>query len=235
MVDARIEGDSGSGVRRRTPPRHLRRARFVLVLVASASLLGSGVAAAEEGAPAAPEKPRHGSVRPYHVSVGSGVFLPWDGSRGYDVSGMFHRGFGSDRFWVGGEFEYRRFEADLKQDFRPDYDTFALRFQFQYHPFPKAIVSPYVGVGVGFLIHDVDDDRASGIPGDKLRSDVSGGLTLLGLAGVEVPVPFVPWLQAFGEARIGNASDVWKRKGGNYQTDQVGGFTGMGGLRVRFQ
>jgi len=216
-----------------------RRARLAIpglaLLFAGLSALGTASAHAEDGTPVTPPESHHGSVRPYHLSVGSGTFRPWDGNRGYDVSAMFHRGFGSDRFWVGAELEFRHFEAEIKQDFRPDYDSYGVRFQFQYHPFPKAILSPYVGVGVGFLIHSVEDEYASGAPGDKVRGRVSGGTTLLGLAGVEMPVPFAPALQIFGEARIGNASDLWKRKGGNYQMDQVGGFTGMGGLRVRFE
>jgi hypothetical protein len=171
---------------------------------------------------------------PVHVSIGSGVFLPWDGKRGYNVSGTAHLGLGSDRFWVGGEFEYRHFEAEVKQDFRPDYNSFALRFQFQYHPFPAAVISPYVGIGVGVVLHKVDDNHSSLDSSDKLRSDVSGGFTLLGLAGIEVPIPFVDRLHVFGEGRLGNTSDFWKRKGGNFQMDQADGITGMGGLRIRF-
>ena len=206
-----------------------KHARPTLALVLLA-LLPMQVADAAD----APAGPKVAKPKPLHLSVGSGVFLPWDGNRGFNVSGTLHVGLGSDRFWVGGEFEYRHFEAEFKQDFRPDTNSFALRFQFQYHPFPAAVLSPYVGIAVGAVLHKVDDNHSSLDPTDKLRSDVSGGLTMLGLAGVEVAIPFVDRLHVFGEARLGNTSDLWKRKGGNYQIDQADGFTGMGGLRVRF-
>jgi hypothetical protein len=205
------------------------RVALVLAFAMATPPLGSAAAAAEDPGP---EKKR--AEKSLHVSLGSGVFLPWDGNRGHNVSLTVHKGFGSDRFWVGGEFEWRHFEAEVKQDFRPDYNSFALRFQFQYHPFPKAVVSPYLGIAVGVMLNKVDDNHSHIDPTDKVRSDLSAGMTLLGLAGLEVPVPLLDRLRLFGEARVGNASDIWKRKGGNYQMDQIGGFTGMGGLRLRF-
>jgi hypothetical protein len=203
------------------------------LLGAPFAVLAFALLAGSLASPARAEEPvRRGSVRPFHLNLGGGVFQPWDGDTGHTVSGMLHRGFGSDRFWVGGEVEYRRYEPDLKRGYQPDMDTWAVRFQFQYHPFPKAIVSPYVGVAVGFLVSRVEQNRAS--DGDRVRDDVSGGTTLLALAGFEIPLPFVDPLQLFAEGRLGNASDAWKRKGGNYQMDQVGGVTGLCGLRVRF-
>ena len=62
---------------------------------------------------------------------------------------------------------------------------------------------------------------------------MSGGLTLLGLAGIEIPVSFLDRIHVFAEGRLGNTSDLWKRKGGSFQMDQVDGVTGMGGVRVR--
>jgi hypothetical protein len=170
---------------------------------------------------------------PFHLSLGSGVFVPWSGDAGFNVSGAGHVGLGSDRFWVGGELEYRRFESRLKPIYRPDTNSFALRFSFQYHPFPKAIVSPYVGISVGVMLHKVDDNHSRVDPNDKVRSDVSGGFTMLGVAGAEVPLG-TQRVHLFAEGRLGNSSDLWKRKGGNWQTDQVGGVTAMGGLRFRF-
>ena len=219
-----------------TPTRPTRHHVPAVLLIAACLSAGwVSPVRAEEGAPVSGDAPvSHHSLRPFHASVGSGVFLPWDGDRGTPVSVMFHRGFGSDRFWVGGEVEFRHFEGDVKPYYRPEYDNYGVRFQFQYHPFPKAIVSPYVGIGVGFVVNTVENGHANGNPADKVRSDVSGGTTLLGLAGFELAVPFVPWLEVFAEGRLENASDLWRRKGGNYQLDQVGGFTGMGGLRVRW-
>ena len=187
-----------------------------------------------EQAPAKSARPaKESKPIPFHLSLGSGVFIPWSGDAGFNVSGSAHVGLGSDRFWVGGELEYRRFESRLKTDFRPDTNSFALRFSFQYHPFPRAIVSPYAGISVGLMLHKVDDNHSRVDPNDKLRSDVSGGFTMLGVGGVEVPLG-TQRLHLFAEGRLGNSSDLWKRKGGNWQTDQVDGITAMGGLRFSF-
>ena len=183
------------------------------------------------GFPEAAKRPKRKKPIPLHLSLGGGVFEPWDGDRGYSVSASVHAGLGSDRFWVGGEFEYRRYEAEVKRVFSPDMNSFLIRFSFQYHPFPAWVVSPYCGVQVGIAVHqaaDLSDDT-----GNVAREKVSGGLTLLGLAGAEVPL-FTSRLHFFAEGRLGNTSDLWKRKGGNWQVDQVDGITGMGGLRFRF-
>lgn len=198
-------------------------------------LLGSAEAATGASAmeSARGHGPQQSRSKPLHLSVGGGVFQPWDGNRGFDVSGSLHVGLGSDRFRLGGEIEYRRFEVELKRGYRPDMNSFALRFSFQYHPLPEALLSPYLGIGVGVALHKVDDNHSRFDPSDRLRSDVSGGLSLIGLAGLEAPL-FTPRLHLFVEGRLGNGSDVWKRKGGNWQTDQVDGITGMSGLRFRF-
>jgi hypothetical protein len=192
----------------------------------AAPLAALGIAA---GDPAPAEGARAKS--PLHVSTGAGVFLPWDGDTGFDVIALVHKGLGSDRFWLGGELEYRRYEAELKRGYDPVYDTFAVRFSFQYHPFPEAPVSPYAGIGVGLQLSRVDETHSRG---ERVRHAVSGGTTLLGLAGVDLGAGLLGPLTLFAEARVGNTADVWDRKGGNLQLDQIDGFTGMGGLRLRF-
>lgn len=168
---------------------------------------------------------------PTHISSGAGVFLPWDGDQGFNVSALLHKGLGSDRFWVGGELEYRRYEAELKRGYQPEYNTFALRFSFQYHPFPKSVVSPYAGIGVGIAASYVDDTHSGG---QKVREEFGAGPTLVAVAGGDLAIPALDPLAFFAEARIGNTTDLWFRRGGNFQMDQIDGFTGMAGLRLGY-
>jgi hypothetical protein len=174
---------------------------------------------------------RERAKSPLHLSAGAGAFLPWDGDTGFDVSMLVHKGLGSDRFWLGAELEYRRYEVELKRDYEPRYDTLAARFSFQYHPFPQAPVSPYAGIGVGLQLSRVGETHSGG---ERVRHRVSGGTTLLGVAGVDLGAGLLGPLTLFAEARVGNSSDLWDREGGNFQLDQIDGFTGMGGLRLRF-
>ena len=214
------------------------RASLLVVAVAVASLAAPSVSAepeadapVDEGFPEAARRPRLPAPTPIHLSAGGGVFQPWDGDRGFNVNASAHVGVGSDRFWIGGEVEYRRYEAEFKRDYQPDSNTAAFRFSFQYHPFPWWPVSPYVGIQTGFAFHIVSDQEDDA--GDSVRNEGSIGFSLVGLAGVEFPL-FSDRLHLYIEGRVDNTSDIWKRKGGNYQVDQVGGYSGMSGLRMRF-
>ncbi len=190
-------------------------------------VLGAASLARADGAAGAKSK------APVHVGVGSGVFRPWDGNSGYNLLASAHVGLGSDRFWVGAEFEFRKFQAELKRDFHPDMNSFAIRFSFQYHPFPQWWLSPYVGVSVGLQANRVEENKQRYPPFQRVRDDWSGGTSLLALAGFQVPL-FTERLHFFGEGRIGTSTDIWERSNGNVQFDQVGGIAGLGGLRVSF-
>jgi len=93
------------------------------------------------------------------------------------------------------------------------------------------VLSPYVGIGVGFQLSHVEKTH---VGGRRVREGVGGGSSLLGAAGLDLVVPAFDPVRLFAEARAGNTTDLWKRKGGNFQTDQIDGFTGMAGVRLHF-
>ena len=63
---------------------------------------------------------------------------------------------------------------------------------------------------------------------------MSGGFSLLGLIGAQLSLSDETPVSAFVEGRVGTTTDFWKKKGGNFQYDQVGGFVASAGLRWRF-
>jgi hypothetical protein len=207
----------------------------LLVAVGSPGVvLAQGIAAGDEtAATAEPERKRFRGV---HLSFSAGYFRPWDSadSGGFQLALSGMKSLGRDRFWIGGEIEYRHSTVDVKSNFSPDYDSVLVRYLFQYHPWPEARVSPYVGIGSGLALHVVD--RYARIDGDKrrFRHPVSGGFTLLGIVGAQTSLSSSTPISAFVEARFGTTSDIWKKKGANWQFEQVGGFTASAGLRWSF-
>lgn len=169
-----------------------------------------------------------------NISLGGAVYEPWDGETGHGVILSAQYALLERRFWIGLEVEHRRYDVNLESDFSPTYDSVLFRGLFHFHPFPDATFSPYVGVGTGVALHFTD--RNGGNDGDrrKYRRRFSPGTTFLGLAGVQTLLPGTSRLSLFGETRIETASDIWKKRGSNWRYDQVGGVTGMLGLRARF-
>jgi len=201
---------------------------------------GPGAARAEDATAGAPPPPRTAeSDEPFHgvyLSFSAGYFRPWDSADdgGFQLALSGVKTLGRDRFWLGAEIEYRHSAVDVKSGFSPDYDTVLVRYLFQYHPWPEARISPYVGVGSGLALHVVD--RYARVDGDKqrIRTPVSGGFSLLGILGAQTSLSSDSPIRAFVETRFGNTSDIWKKKGANWQLDQVGGFTAAAGLRWSF-
>ena len=57
---------------------------------------------------------------------------------------------------------------------------------------------------------------------------------MLGLVGAEAMLPGSERFSLFAEGRFEALSDIWKKRGGNWQYDDVGGITGLVGVRTRF-
>jgi hypothetical protein len=184
------------------------------------------------------ESARAGTV----LGAGGGVFVPWSGDAGFSVSTQVMGTVWKDHLRIGGEFEFRRFDTKIvgfsfdlfgnpRSFSKATYENYNIRFLISYYPIPDAVVSPYVGFGMGIAIYAVDNEAQT------YRDEVSGGLGMLVSAGVEVPLGSsrVAW---FAETRVGLNFDFWDDKldddGDNDQVDEVGGFTGMAGLRFKF-
>jgi hypothetical protein len=169
-----------------------------------------------------------------NFSLAGAIFEPWDGQtgRGVILSGQY--ALEKRRFWIGLEVEHREFDGSLESDFSPTYNSILFRGLFHFHPFPEAMVSPYVGVGTGLALHVTDRKGGEGDERKQFRRSVSAGTTFLGLVGVQTQIPGTQRFSLFAEARIETASDVWKKRGSNWRYDQAGGVTGTMGLRARF-
>lgn len=168
------------------------------------------------------------------IGASAGAYIPWDGEVGASIAASMLVPFHRDRFWVGGELEYRRFEANVKRGFSPDYHSVLARYVLQYHPFRDAFVSPYVGVGSGIAIHVVERRGHRAGERHRFRHGTSGGSILMGLVGLETKLFGRESLEGFVEGRFESVSDLWKAKGGNWQYEEIGGATVMLGARTRF-
>jgi hypothetical protein len=171
-----------------------------------------------------------------HLSLSAGYFRPWDSADdgGFQLALSGMKSLGRDRFWLGGEVEYRHSTVDIKSGFSPDYDSLLVRYLFQYHPWPRARLSPYIGVGSGLVLHVVDRYARSNGVRRRLRHPVSGGFSLQAILGAQANPSSGTPISAFVETRFDTTSDIWKKKGANWQFDQVGGFIASAGLRWIF-
>jgi hypothetical protein len=206
-------------------------AAIALVMGSPGIVRAAEAASGDEAVQPAEEKSRG-----IQLSFSAGYFRPWDSADagGFQLALSAAKALGQDRFWLGGEVEYRHSSVDVKRDFSPDYDSLLVRYIFQYHPWPKAALSPYLGIGSGLALHVVD--RYARINGVKrrFRHPVSGGFSLLAILGAQTVISSDTPVSAFIETRFDTSSDIWKKKGANWQFDQVGGFFASAGLRWEF-
>lgn len=172
------------------------------------------------------------------AGAGGGVVIPWDGNAGYSVSGeVLYRLAG--RAWrFGGEFEYRGYESQLFGVHDVDIDSYQLRVLAHYL-FELGPVSPYLGVGIQTSLNVIDDgaiEAVLGVPVDETGASI--GATLI--AGVELPL--AASVSAFAEARVSVDAQLTEEEDDYYSyyddddvdVEELGGFTGRAGLRIRF-
>ena len=182
-------------------------------------------------------------------SAGAGANVPWEGDTGYSLTGSLGTTLFTDTARLAGEFEFRDSETPLDlSSISPglgtigmSVKTYDLRAIARWVVFPHSI-TPYVGIGAGFKLVAADDRElkqaladALSIPistlGDTQSYGVSAGF--LGLAGLEVPL-FNEHFALYAEIR---ADYTWELTDGVSRVldnDNLGSFTGMGGVRLRF-
>lgn len=179
------------------------------------------------------------------VGVGGGVFQPWNGRLG----GMGAvQGFASlldGRLRVGGEFEGRTYRTEVFGVNDVDVQSYVLRPMAAWVFFPDRI-TPYLGLGLGLYVNVWDRSEIEAArPGLELSGNTgtAGGVT--GLAGLEAPIG--PHFAVFLEGRASAAiqftteCDTFRNVYGyqvrvcdDTRSDQLGGATGMLGVRYRF-
>jgi len=158
------------------------------------------------------------------VSVGGGVFAPYDGNPG-GTALLGAEGRVSKHVSVGGEVEYRKSEMRISSIPDVNVDSVNLRALVRYTWFPGP-VHPYVGAGAGLGVHSFDGTARVG----SYRVGVDGtgvGVGVLGLAGLDVPLG--ERVSLFAEGRVSGDLETTLFSG-----DQVGGVSGLSGARIHF-
>jgi hypothetical protein len=167
----------------------------------------------------------------FEIGLGGGGFVPWEGNSGYAVVGQIMGSLEPRNWRFGGEFQYRDFETDYFSVSGVQTQQFALQGFFHYRFFAESMVTPYAGAGIGIAINVIDDDK---IEDQKPALDVSpvgGGAGIFGIGGLELLLGDTVTL--FGEMRL-SADVQLTDKGGSIDAENIGGFTGLGGIRLRF-
>ncbi len=187
------------------------------------------------------------------ISIQGGSFTPWEGNDGGSIALQYAHRFGS-RNYIGVEFEYRKFEAEIFNLQDVDLQSFDLRVIYRLDLLLGHAVTPYLGVGFGASVHKIDDpsrvERRLAImePGSIFDvSRVGGGIGALALLGLDFSMPRVEWFSLFVEARVGyslqftNIEETDLTPGlldGIFDTDtkvdNLGGISGQAGIRFHF-
>ena len=213
------------------------RARGLRLVVATSLIFawsGSGSAEAEDL---------------YYAGAAGGAFVPWSGETGWTVMGEFGTDWSSPHVRVGGEFVF----SDSNRDAQLGYPsrigtsigirTYQLNFVTRYVMFPGRF-TPYIGVGGGFSVIDVDDRTYRALlnpalpPADlallaRDNSSVGIGGGVLGLVGLELPVGSKN-VNLYAEGR---ASYIWELTSSHEpvaSSQNYSGFTGAVGVRLRW-
>lgn len=193
--------------------------------------------------PPAYQEPRAPAVRGV-VGVGGGVFAPWEGRVG--GTGMV-QGFASvlnGHLRVGGEFEGRTYETKVFGVKDVDIQSYVLRPQVHWVFFPDRI-TPYLGLGLSLHINVWDKreiERAR--PGLDLSGNTGTSGGIIGIAGVEAPLGphFALFLEGRADAVVQFTQECTTTVVNGFLVDvcddvksnQLGGGTGMLGVRFRF-
>jgi hypothetical protein len=193
----------------------MNRCRVVPTIALLAVLLAAGPAAAGG-----------------HVGVQVGGFVPYDGDPGLMTSVQVLGSNASGRSRWGGEFEYRDYQRKVQGVDNVDAGSYVLRGIWQYHFRPEALVTPYVGLGMGITINTIDDDKVEDEVSNA-RDAVGAGLDGVFLLGIAVNIPGAEYISVFAEGRVGLAFDAYGQNG-DVDVDNVGGGSGSAGLRFRF-
>ncbi len=194
------------------------RSRVVPWLAALAACLAAGTASADG-----------------HLSAQVGGFAPWEGDAGVMTTLQLLGSNASGRSRWGGEFEYREYDREISGVSNVGSSSYVLRGMWQYHFRPEALVTPYIGLGLGVTINAVDDDKVDNALGFDAVDPVGAGLDGVFLLGVAVNIPRAEYMSVFAEGRVGLAFDARGENSGNDVTvENVGGGSGSAGLRFRF-
>jgi len=168
------------------------------------------------------------------ISGGGGIFYPFQGRSGFNALVQV-MGIVSPQERFGVELEFRKYETEFFNAKNIDTKSYIVRGIGQYF-FRSHGISPYVGLGLNLAVNDFDGNEVERKePSVDVKTGWGIGYGVTGLVGIEVPVGDIAF---FGEGRVSGDFQVTiyeKRSGKNkVNFESLSGFTGMGGIRMRF-
>jgi hypothetical protein len=170
-----------------------------------------------------------------HVGMQAGGFVPWQGDDGYSLLFQLLGSNASAKARFGGEFEYRNFDSKIMEVPDVKVESYVIRAIWQQHFLPEASVTPYIGLGLGIAINEVDDRRVDRVRGRNMRGSTGAGLDGLFMFGLQARIPGVDYMSIYGEGRVGFTYDFTGREDkSGVETENIGGVTGSAGIRFEF-
>jgi hypothetical protein len=150
---------------------------------------------------------------------------------GYEVGASLLWDFGRERAWrFGGAIDFRDYSSEFFDV--EDVDVQSVRIVPQIHyVFKLGPISPYLGAGIAISINIIDADK---IERERPNVDVFGrvGTSVGATAIVGVEVPLGSRLLVFAEGRAG--VDAQLTSSDDIDVENLGGVSGIGGMRFRF-
>lgn len=170
-----------------------------------------------------------------HMAVQAGGFVPWQGDAGPSFLLQMLGSNASAKARFGGEFEYRRFDSKIIGVSDVDVESFVVRAVWQQHFVPDGPITPYIGLGLGLAVNDVDDHKVDRVKGRNVRSSTGAGPDGVFMLGIQAKLPGVDYLSVYGEGRVGFTVDIIGRNDeSGLESENLGGASGSAGLRFRF-
>jgi hypothetical protein len=169
------------------------------------------------------------------MAVQAGGFVPWQGDAGYTLLMQLLGSGASGKARFGGELEFRSFDSRIVEVSDVEVDSYVLRAIWQQHFAPDGPVSPYIGLGLGIAISDVDDEKVDRVRGEETRGNTGAGPDGVFMLGVQARIPGADYLSVYAEGRAGFTIDITDRNDETgLETENLGGASGSAGLRFRF-
>lgn len=177
-----------------------------------------------------------------YFGMAGGAIVPYSGSTGWTVLMEMGTDWTSQHVRVGGELVF----ADMDRNINlaaigggvavVNMRTYEARFVTRYVMFPGKI-TPYVGVGAGLIVVDLDDNglrQAVGVPGlVRSSGQVGFGGGVDGHIGLEIPL-FSKNLNLFGEGRAKYNWEFTNNLSPVAGPDNYNGFSAVMGIRGRY-
>jgi hypothetical protein len=170
-----------------------------------------------------------------HLAVQGGGFVPWQGDAGPSFLLQLLGSNARARARFGGELEFRTFDSQIIGVSDVDVEAYVIRAVWQQHFVPDAPVTPYLGLGLGVAINDVDDRKVDRVKGRDVRSSTSAGPDGVFMLGLAAKLPGADFVSVYAEGRIGFSVDYVSRNDATHlESENLGGASGNAGLRFRF-